>query len=208
MLGVFVSPEDVAKAVIYLASSAYASGSTVLVGRWRHNRLRLRTFLQSPHDESPMLTAFQVAPIQNVTKAILRMKTLKIAMPLLLAVTAVCTVFCQQANAAEISSGNSDKQVYAVIHVDVAPSQVAAALPVLQSFAQQAKRDPAVSHIDVLQQLGAPNHFTVIEVIHSRQMYDRFVEEDYVKTMRDKLQPMLGSPFDERLHGIVQEASK
>ncbi|MCS3471464.1 quinol monooxygenase YgiN [Pseudomonas sp. JUb42] len=112
---------------------------------------------------------------------------------------------CQQGCATEIASAPQAAAVHAVIHVDVAPSQVATALPILQTFASSARQDPAVSSIEILQQTGAPNHFTVIEVIRSEAQYRQFVEQGYVITMRQRLQPLLGSPFDERLHSQIPE---
>jgi quinol monooxygenase YgiN len=40
----------------------------------------------------------------------------------------------------------------------------------------------------------------VVEVWKSRKAYDDHLAIDHVKAYRAKLQPMLGSPFDERLH--------
>jgi hypothetical protein len=45
----------------------------------------------------------------------------------------------------------------------------------------------------------------VIEVIRSEAQYRQFVEQGYVITMRQRLQPLLGSPFDERLHSQIPE---
>lgn len=96
-----------------------------------------------------------------------------------------------------------DTPLYSIVHVDIEPAAVKTALPILQSYAKQAEQDPAVLHIDVLQQDGAKNHFTLVEVLRSPAAYDTFVEEPYVKDLRNDLQPFLGSPFDERLHQAV-----
>lgn len=125
-----------------------------------------------------------------------------------LIIAALCGLIADQAFAVQPTIPAPDEAVFAVIHVDVAPTDVTAALPILKSFAQKAKSDPAVSSLQVLQQAGAANHFTLIEVLRSRQMYDQFVQEGYVKAMRAQLQPMLGSPFDERLHGLVPGVSE
>ena len=107
----------------------------------------------------------------------------------------------QQAGAG--AGANPDTPLYAIVHVDIEPAAVKTALPLLQSYARQAERDPAVLHIDVLQQDAGKNHFTLVEVLRSPAAYDTFVEEPYVKDLRTNLQPFLGSPFDERLHQAV-----
>ncbi|MDE1180964.1 antibiotic biosynthesis monooxygenase [Paraburkholderia sp.] len=94
--------------------------------------------------------------------------------------------------------------MYAVVHVDIEPPQVKVALPLLASYAKHAAHDPAVLHIEILQQSGATNHFTLVEVMRSPAAYRQFVDEPYVRQMRTALQPLLGSPFDERLHSAVR----
>lgn len=97
--------------------------------------------------------------------------------------------------------------VYAIVHVDIEPAQVKVALPLLQHFTTLARRDPSVRHIEVLQQTGAGNHFTIVEELQSAQAYKDFVQAPYVISLRTQLQPLLGSPFDERLHGLLPEGA-
>ena len=97
----------------------------------------------------------------------------------------------------------ADSPIYAVSHVDIEPGQVTTALTLLRTFAYQARHDPDVVHLDVLEQTDAKNHFTLVEVLRSPAAYDRFVQQGYVKQMRIQLQPLLGSPCDERLHAEV-----
>jgi quinol monooxygenase YgiN len=93
--------------------------------------------------------------------------------------------------------------VHAVLHIDINPSKAAQALPILRKFVTSASREPGVTSIELLKQEGGENHFTVIEVIRSRADYDNFIEAPSVRAMRAAIQPMLGSPFDERLHTQV-----
>jgi len=132
------------------------------------------------------------------------MRTLHRILGLTLANACLLTAGLQSANASEATPVAA---VYAVVHVDVEPAQVKVALPLLQTFTEQARHDPAVRHIEVLQQTGAANHFTIVEVLQSAQAYKDFVQAPYVIGMRSKLQPLLGSPFDERLHGLLPEGA-
>jgi quinol monooxygenase YgiN len=117
---------------------------------------------------------------------------------------AVTAALCINAAYATQVATPASSAVYAVVHVDIEPPKVKEALPALRAFEQQAKHDPAVASIDVLQQSGAENHFTLVEVLHSQADYDAFVSRDYVRTLRDTLQPLLGGPFDERVHHVMQ----
>jgi quinol monooxygenase YgiN len=50
--------------------------------------------------------------------------------------------------------------------------------------------------------LGRPNQSTVVEIWASRQAYEDHLAVEHARAYRAKLQPMLGSPFDERLHRL------
>lgn len=115
---------------------------------------------------------------------------------------AAVALFSNAASAAQSETLAADP-VYAVVHVDIEPPKVPDALPALRAFEAQAKQDPAVASIDILQQTGAENHFTLVEVLKSKAAYDAFVSRPYVRTLRETLQPILGGPFDERLHHVM-----
>lgn len=85
----------------------------------------------------------------------------------------------------------------------MSPKSLPVALPILTDFAKKAEHDPAIRHIEVLQQTDGGNHFTLLEEMPSQRAYDQFVDRAYVKAMRTDIQPLLGSPFDERLHHAV-----
>jgi quinol monooxygenase YgiN len=53
--------------------------------------------------------------------------------------------------------------------------------------------------VDVLHK----NHFTVVSVWDNQAAFDAHIEAAHTKQMRQKLQPMLGSPFDERFSVIL-----
>ncbi|MBN3853387.1 hypothetical protein G3N59_08370 [Paraburkholderia sp. Ac-20340] len=117
---------------------------------------------------------------------------------------AIAAALCVNAAHAAQVEAPASAAVYAVVHVDIEPPRVKEALPALHAFEARAKHDPAVASIDVLQQSGAENHFTLVEVLHSQADYDAFVSRDYVRALRNTLQPLLGGPFDERLHHVMQ----
>lgn len=132
------------------------------------------------------------------------MHTLHKILGLTLATAGLMTAGLQGAGASQAPRAGA---VYAVVHVDIEPAQVKVALPLLQAFAEHARHDPAVRQIEVLQQTGAGNHFTIVEVLQSAQAYTQFVQAPYVISLRTHLQPLLGSPFDERLHGLLPEGA-
>lgn len=104
---------------------------------------------------------------------------------------------------AAIAAGNG-KAVYAVTHVDIGGRGMAAeATSLIRQFEADSRRDPGVIRFEVLQQDGHPNHFTIFEVWESRKAFDAHTSAAHTKQFREKLQPMLGSPFRERLHRLL-----
>ena len=53
---------------------------------------------------------------------------------------------------------------------------------------------------DVLQELTLPNHFTLVEVWTGRQAFEAHLATAPARLFREQLHPLLGSPFDARLH--------
>lgn len=106
--------------------------------------------------------------------------------------------------AAQQSGKEPAGAVYVVTHVDLTPNFAKDGAKVLQQFAMESRKDPGVERFEVLIQDSRPNHFTIVEVWRSRQALDAHEAAEHTKQFRDKLQPMLGSPFDERLHSLVQ----
>ena len=95
------------------------------------------------------------------------------------------------------------KSVYVVTHVDVTPNFTADATKLLREFAAESKKDPGVVRFELLLQDGRLNHFTILEVWQTREAFEAHSSADHTKRFRTKIQPMLGSPFDERLHILL-----
>ena len=95
------------------------------------------------------------------------------------------------------------RAVYVVTHVDVTPNYTADATKLLKEFGADSKKDAGVVRFEVLQQDSRANHFSIVEVWQSRQAFEAHSAAEHTKRYREKLQPMLGSPFDERLHVLL-----
>jgi quinol monooxygenase YgiN len=97
------------------------------------------------------------------------------------------------------------KNVYVVTHVDIAgtPEIVAEATRLLREFSADSQKDRGVVRFELLIQDGRLNHFTILEVWQTRDAFEAHSSADHTKRFREKIQPMLGSPFDERLHSLL-----
>ncbi len=103
-----------------------------------------------------------------------------------------------------LGAQGADERLYVVTHVDVLGQTGAAeAAKMLHQFAIDSRNDPGSVRFEVLRDPDRLNHFTIVEVWRTRQDFESHLAADHSKAFREKLQPMLGSPFDERLHKLL-----
>jgi len=107
---------------------------------------------------------------------------------------------------AQAQDPGANKNVYVVTHVDLATNgdRLAAATKVLEEFAAESQKDPGNIRFELLVQDGRLNHFTIIEVWQTREAFEAHSSAEHTKRFREKIQPVMGSPFDERLHSRLQ----
>ncbi len=99
---------------------------------------------------------------------------------------------------------DADERLYVVTHVDVLGQNGAAeAAKMLHQFAADSRNDQGSVRFEVLRDPDRLNHFTMVEVWRSRQDFESHLATSHTKAFRQKVQPMLGSPFDERLHKLL-----
>ena len=99
---------------------------------------------------------------------------------------------------------DADERLYIVTHVDVLGANGAAeAAKMLHEFATDSRSDQGSVRFEVLRDPVRLNHFTIVEVWRTRQDFESHLAAGHTKAFREKLQPMLGSPFDERLHKLL-----
>ena len=100
--------------------------------------------------------------------------------------------------AAAKTAGADARNAFVVAHVDVAPNTQAPML--LQQLAEASRREAGNLRFDVLQHAMRGNHFTVIEQWRNQDALDEHVATAHARTYRDALQPLTGSPLDERVY--------
>ena len=92
-------------------------------------------------------------------------------------------------------------EVVVVTHVDVAPNPQVAVM--LTDLATASRKEPGNIRFDVVQHTMRANHFTVLEVWRDQKALDAHSASPHTKHYRDTLQPMTGSPLDERVYKAV-----
>ena len=92
----------------------------------------------------------------------------------------------------------SGQAVSVVAHVDVTPNPQVPVL--LRRLAEASRREDGNVRFDVFQHTMRANHFTVVETWQSQRALDAHVAATHTKQYRDELQPLTGSPLDERVY--------
>ncbi len=103
--------------------------------------------------------------------------------------------------AAAKAAGADTRNAFVVAHVDVAPNTQAPML--LQQLAEASRLEPGNLRFDVLQHAMRGNHFTVIEQWRNQDALDAHVASPHARAYRDALQPLTGSPLDERVYSGI-----
>ena len=94
--------------------------------------------------------------------------------------------------------------LYVLTHVDVFPTYKDQAIELVKAQADAARKDDGNLRYDVVQWDGHPNHFTLVEVWRDRKAFDASVTAPHNKEFRDKLTPLEGALYDERLYQLVR----
>ena len=105
------------------------------------------------------------------------------------------------ASATAVANGQA---VYVVAHVDTVGGSQADAPGLLTRLAEASRKEPGCLRFDVVQHTMRANHFTIIEIWENQKTHDAHAAALHTKQYRDGLQPMSGSPLDERLFKAVE----
>jgi quinol monooxygenase YgiN len=97
----------------------------------------------------------------------------------------------------------SDK-VYVVTHVDIIPPQAAAGTKLVQQYVSDTRKDPGLVRIEAASEISRGNHISIMEVWQDKKAFDEHVAAAHTRQFRQQLDPMLGSPYDERLHHSLE----
>jgi quinol monooxygenase YgiN len=96
------------------------------------------------------------------------------------------------------------RTLYVLTHVDVFPAGKDQAVELVKALAEAGRKDNGNLWFDVLQQDGRPNHFTLYEGWRDRRAFDASITAAHTKEFRQKLNPLEGALYDERLYQAVR----
>ena len=100
--------------------------------------------------------------------------------------------------------GQAQEPVHVITHIDLMPAGTQAGIMALKQFAAATLKEKDCLRFEILQQDGRPNHFTLVATWKDKSAFDAHDSAAYTKEFREKMQPLIGSPWDERLHQIIK----
>ena len=96
--------------------------------------------------------------------------------------------------------GNERGSIFVVTHIDVIPTNLDQAIPVLKNFATESKDDPGVVSFQLITWAPTTNHFQLIQIYNSLAAFNRHVQAPHTIAFRSAIQPFIGAPYDERIY--------
>ena len=99
---------------------------------------------------------------------------------------------------------HAQEPVYVVTHIDLMPTGVPTGVPAMKQFAAETLKEKGCIRFEILQQDGRPNHLTLVAIWKDQKAFDAHDAAPYTKEFREKMQPLIGSPWDERLHQLIK----
>jgi quinol monooxygenase YgiN len=100
-------------------------------------------------------------------------------------------------------SAQNNMPVAIVTHVDAMPPFTEKAVKLLREYRQNALKENGNRRIDILQQVGRPNHFSIVEEWENQKSFKEHESAPHTRQFRSDMQDALGAPFDERPHKFI-----
>ena len=94
--------------------------------------------------------------------------------------------------------------LYVLTHVDVVPTFKDQAIGLVKDLVGAGRKDPGALSFDAVQQGNRPNHMFLVEAWRDRVAFDAYLASEPARTFRDKLLPLQGALYDERLYEAIR----
>jgi quinol monooxygenase YgiN len=101
-------------------------------------------------------------------------------------------------------SATEDLPIEIVTHVDAMPPFTEKAMKLLKDYRQETLKDSGNKRIDILQQIGRPNHFSIVEEWVNQKAFNDHESAPHTRQFRTDMQDALGAPYDERPHHFIK----
>jgi quinol monooxygenase YgiN len=94
--------------------------------------------------------------------------------------------------------------IVGITHVDLIPTSKDEGTAMLKTLGDQSRGTSGNIRYDIWVQSSRANHMTIVESWKSMPALEHFTTEAAIKTFREKLMPMSGSLYDQRLYRLLR----
>jgi quinol monooxygenase YgiN len=108
------------------------------------------------------------------------------------------------ASRAALGGGDArSSAIFGVTHVDIVPKEKDTGVAMVKQLSETSRKDGGNLRFDALTQNSRPNHMTVVEIWADKKSLEEHGITAHKKQFREKLMPLSGSLYDERLYRII-----
>jgi quinol monooxygenase YgiN len=101
---------------------------------------------------------------------------------------------------APVALADDANTAYVVTYFEVVPTYTGQVRNLLRDLAKASRKEPGHIRIELLQRVGQPDQFVILEAWQDKDTHAAHAAAAHTKQFRDKLQPLLRGPYDERPH--------
>lgn len=95
--------------------------------------------------------------------------------------------------------------LYVATFVDLMPPGTEAGTSVIKQYVTDTRREPGIVRCEAVAQIaGRANHLVVLEVWKDQAAFEKHETAAHTRDYRAKMLPLIGAPFDQREHFLVQ----
>jgi quinol monooxygenase YgiN len=124
--------------------------------------------------------------------------------PLLCLLVIAMLASCGLATHALAQGQATHNRIYVVTHVDIIPPKAADGTKLVQQYVVDTRKDPGLVRVEAGSEISRGNHISIVEVWQNQKAFDEHVAAAHTRQFRQQIDPMLGSPYDERLHQSLE----
>lgn len=101
---------------------------------------------------------------------------------------------------APVALADDANTAYVVTYFETAPTYTGQVRNLMRDLARASRREPGHIRMELLQRTGQPDQFVILEAWQDKDAHAAHTAAAHTKQFRDKLQPLLRGPYDERPH--------
>jgi quinol monooxygenase YgiN len=103
-----------------------------------------------------------------------------------------------------LQTPSNPSPLYVVTFVDVTPDNKDVGAAALKQYVLTTRKEAGNQRVDLIVQLNRVNHFVLYEVWQNEDAFRKHEAAQATKDFRAKMQPLIGAPFDQRLHFKIE----